>query len=44
MGPIASFAQREHIARQVDDARAAGARVLIGGAAPLDARLAVGAF
>jgi betaine-aldehyde dehydrogenase len=44
MGPIASFAQREHIARQVDGARAAGARVLIGGAAPADARLAAGAF
>jgi betaine-aldehyde dehydrogenase len=44
MGPIASFAQREHIARQVDGARTAGARVLIGGAAPVDARLAVGAF
>jgi betaine-aldehyde dehydrogenase len=44
MGPIASFSHREHIARQVDGARAAGARVLIGGAAPADARLAAGAF
>jgi len=44
MGPIASFAQREYIARLVDAARAAGARILAGGAAPPDPRLANGAF
>jgi betaine-aldehyde dehydrogenase len=44
MGPIASFAHRDHIARLVDAARAAGARILTGGAAPADARLAQGAF
>jgi betaine-aldehyde dehydrogenase len=44
MGPIASFAHRDHIARLVDAARAAGARILTGGAAPADPRLAQGAF
>jgi betaine-aldehyde dehydrogenase len=44
MGPIASFAQREHIARLVDAARSAGAGVLAGGAVPADPRLASGAF
>ena len=44
MGPIASFAHRDHIARLVDAARAAGARILTGGAAPADSRLAQGAF
>ena len=44
MGPIASFAHRDHIARVVDAAREAGARVLTGGAAPADPRLAQGAF
>jgi betaine-aldehyde dehydrogenase len=44
MGPIASFAQRAHIAQLVDSARAAGARILAGGAAPTDPRLVPGAF
>jgi betaine-aldehyde dehydrogenase len=44
MGPIASFAHRDRIARVVDAAREAGARILTGGAAPADARLAQGAF
>jgi betaine-aldehyde dehydrogenase len=44
MGPIASFAHRDHIARVVDAAREAGARILTGGAAPADQRLAQGAF
>jgi len=44
MGPIASFAQREQIARRVNSARADGARILAGGAAPADPRLANGAF
>ena len=44
MGPIASFAHRDHIARMVDAARAEGARLLTGGAAPADPRLAKGAF
>ena len=44
MGPIASFAHREHIARMVDAARDAGASILVGGAAPDDAALAAGAF
>jgi betaine-aldehyde dehydrogenase len=44
MGPIASFAHRDHMVRLVDGARAAGARVLAGGAVPGFARLARGAF
>jgi betaine-aldehyde dehydrogenase len=44
MGPIASFAHRDNIARLVDAAREAGARILTGGAAPADPRLAHGAF
>lgn len=44
MGPIASFPQRDRIAAHVEAARAAGARVLTGGAAPADPRLAHGAF
>ena len=44
MGPIASFAHRDHIARLCDAARAAGARILTGGTAPDDPRLAHGAF
>ncbi len=40
MGPIASFAHRDHVARIVDEARAGGAQVLAGGAAPGDERLA----
>jgi betaine-aldehyde dehydrogenase len=44
MGPIASFQHRDRIASHVDAARAAGARVLTGGAVPADPRLAQGAF
>ena len=44
MGPIASFAHRDHIARIVESARADGADVLVGGAAPSDEHLAQGAF
>jgi betaine-aldehyde dehydrogenase len=44
MGPIASFAHRDRIADMVDTARAAGADVLTGGAAPKEARLSKGAF
>jgi betaine-aldehyde dehydrogenase len=44
MGPIASFAHRDRIAASVDAARAAGAQILAGGAAPADPRLAQGAF
>lgn len=44
MGPIASFTHRERIASMVEGARAAGADVLTGGAAPKDARLSKGAF
>ena len=43
-GPIASFAHRDHVARLVDAARAAGARILTGGNAPADPSLAQGAF
>ena len=44
MGPIASFAHRDRIAGMVEAARNAGARILTGGAAPADDRLAKGAF
>ncbi len=44
MGPIASFAHRDRIAGMVEAARSAGAKILAGGAAPTDARLAKGAF
>ncbi|QHI98511.1 aldehyde dehydrogenase family protein [Xylophilus rhododendri] len=44
MGPIASFAHRQHIAGMVDAARAAGAEVLTGGGAPEDEALSAGAF
>jgi len=44
MGPIATFAHRDHIERMVDAARTEGAQVLTGGARPGDARLAAGAF
>jgi len=44
MGPIASFVQRDRIARMVDSARDNGASILAGGGAPADARLNSGAF
>jgi len=44
MGPIASFGHRERIEAMVDQARAAGAQILCGGARPGDSRLAAGAF
>ncbi len=44
MGPIASFAHRDHIAGMVDAARSAGAQILAGGAAPTEGPLAKGAF
>ena len=44
MGPIVSFAHRDRIAAMVDAARSAGANILTGGAAPVEARLAKGAF
>ncbi len=44
MGPIASFAHRDRIAGMVEAAQSAGARILTGGAAPTDGRLAKGAF
>lgn len=44
MGPLASFAQRERIEGVVQSARAAGAKVLCGGARPQGDRLARGAF
>jgi len=44
MGPIASFVQRDRIARMVDSARDNGASILAGGGAPANARLNSGAF
>jgi betaine-aldehyde dehydrogenase len=44
MGPIASFAHRTRIAEMVDAARADGAQILSGGAAPREERLGKGAF
>jgi acyl-CoA reductase-like NAD-dependent aldehyde dehydrogenase len=44
MGPLVSSAQREKTQRFVDDARAAGARVVTGGRPPADARLQDGWF
>lgn len=44
MGPIATFAHRDRIAAMVAEARASGATVACGGAAPADARLSGGAF
>lgn len=44
LGPSASFAQREFVEKMVDDARAAGAEILIGGQRPSEERLAKGAF
>lgn len=44
LGPSASFAQRDSVEKMVEDARAEGAEVLMGGARPSDPRLANGAF
>lgn len=44
MGPIASFAQRERIESMVDQARAAGADIVAGGARPGENHLGAGAF
>jgi betaine-aldehyde dehydrogenase len=44
MGPIASFAHRERIAKMVDAARATGAQILVGGGPPTEPRLEKGAF
>lgn len=44
MGPIASFAHRERIAAIVSEAKDAGANILAGGYAPVEGRLADGAF
>jgi betaine-aldehyde dehydrogenase len=44
MGPIASFAHRQHISRMVDAAVVDGAQLLSGGSPPTDPRLAQGAF
>lgn len=44
IGPMASFAHRDAVADAVAQARAGGAQVATGGAAPDDPRLAAGAF
>jgi len=44
MGPIASFAHRDQIARMVEGARGDGAQVLVGGAPPEAGHLRAGAF
>lgn len=44
MGPLATFAHRDKVERMVDDARAAGAQILAGGARPDAAALARGAY
>jgi betaine-aldehyde dehydrogenase len=44
IGPMSSFAHRDAVAAAVDRARAEGAEVRCGGAAPDDPRLAKGAF
>lgn len=44
MGPLASFAHRDKVERMVEDARAAGAQILAGGARPGAAALARGAY
>ncbi len=44
MGPLATFAHRDKVERMVDDARAAGAQILAGGARPEAAALAHGAY
>jgi betaine-aldehyde dehydrogenase len=44
MGPLASFAHRDKVEHMVEDARAAGAQILAGGARPGAAALARGAY
>ena len=44
MGPVASVQQRDRILGMIDDARADGARLIIGGGTPSDTALAGGAF
>lgn len=44
MGPLATFVHRDKVERMVDDARAAGAQILAGGARPDAAALARGAY
>lgn len=44
MGPLATFAHRDKVERMVEDARAAGAQILAGGARPEAAALARGAY
>lgn len=44
MGPLATFAQREKVEGMVDEARAAGAVILAGGARPSAPQLANGAY
>lgn len=44
LGPSASFTQRQFVEQMVDEARAEGAEILIGGTRPSDPRLAKGAF
>jgi betaine-aldehyde dehydrogenase len=44
MGPLASFAQRDRVERMVDEARAAGAEILAGGARPGASHLGAGAY
>ncbi len=44
VAPLVTFAHRDRVAAMVDDAVAAGARVLCGGAIPTDERLTCGAY
>lgn len=44
MGPLATFAQRDKVEGMVDEARAAGAVILTGGARPSAPQLAKGAY
>jgi len=44
MGPVASPLQRDRIIAMIDDAKAEGARLIMGGGVPSDDRLADGAF
>ena len=44
MGPVANAAQHERILRAIDEARADGSRLVVGGGPPDDERLAAGSF
>ncbi len=44
IGPLVSFAHRDHVHRHVTRAKAAGAELLCGGELPADERLSLGAY